>query len=577
MFPVPAGDPDALDQAAGKLRGAAGDLDKLGAAYTAEAGALGRAWQGQAADSATAQVAALSRHATEFGQKTGGAATAVSSYAAALREAIATARSCQARAIAADNEAARQLPQNGTGPADARGAREQWVNDAVRGEKQAYQEAVAGLTAKAQACAKALEDAVPGFKPGMSPAAAAAAARAAVTKDLPLTHIEDLKAAGGGGAYGLDPPTDPKKRAAWWNALNPDEKNKLVGQDPKGYGSMEGLPAEGRDMANRIQLDRDIADLEDKVARGTATDAEKKALAGARAVKKQLDEVEHKQRDPVTGEPLKAQLYIYDPFAFEGQGRAAIVVGDLDTAQNVAVAVPGFTSDVPDYMDNLVGNATNLYGEARRGAPGESTAVVAWMGYDAPNGIDVATDSDAEAGAMLLAGDVRDIQTTRSGNPPHLTVVGHSYGSTTTSIAITDQGMKTDDVVLIGSPGAGHADDVGDLGMDKEHVYVGSANRDMVTHFTRTGMGDPLGQDPSAASFGATRFQAEATDRAAVPLFGDHSKYYNEGTESLGNIGAVVTGDYSDVETAAHRADAAGYEIYDPEGFRKPTSRAVAQ
>jgi hypothetical protein len=137
--------------------------------------------------------------------------------------------------------------------------------------------------------------------------------------------------------------------------------------------------------------------------------------------------------------------------------------------------------------------------------------------------------------------------------------------------------MKTDDVVLIGSPGAGHADDVGDLGMDKEHVYVGSANRDAVTHFTRTGVGDPLGQDPSAGSFGATRFQAEATDREPVPLFADHSKYYREGTESLGNIGAVVTGDYTEVETAPNRTDVAGYEVFDSEDYRKPTSRAVAQ
>jgi pimeloyl-ACP methyl ester carboxylesterase len=579
LFPTPAGNPDALDEAVARLRGVAGDLDRLAGAYTAEAGAMGHAWQSPAAQQATGQIGALSRHATDFGSRTGGAATAVSTYAAALREAIAAAKRGQAKAAAADAEAARQYAgQHGSLPADERGVREQYVTDAVRAEQQAYQQAMSGLTAKAQACATALEDAVPGFRPGMSAATAAAAARANVAADLPLVHTADLVAAGGEGPYGLGPPTDPKKRAAWWAALTPEEKQRLVAAYPQRYGAMEGLPAEGRDMANRILLDKDIADLEERVRLGLATDEEKLALKGAKKVREQLGAVE-KGVDPVTGQPLQAQLLIYDPRAFGGQGRAAIVVGNLDTAQNVAVCVPGLTSDVPGYMDNLTGNALNLYGEARRAAPGESTAVVAWMGYDAPDFSNVATDDAAVAGATLLAGDVKDIQTSRSGNPPHLTVVGHSYGSTTAGLAASRDGMRVDDLVLIGSPGVGHANTAADLHMDPHHVYVGSNSSDTVTYRTRTAAGwDPLGQDPAGDEFGATRFQAEAPDRnPAVPGFADHSKYYRTGSESLYNISSVVTGDYSDVTTAPQRNEWGGWlNGEDPEHSRTPTRKEHA-
>jgi pimeloyl-ACP methyl ester carboxylesterase len=579
LFPTPPGDPDALDQAAGKLRGAVTDLFRLSAAYTAEAGAMARAWQSpQAATEAAGQVGALSGHATETGQRTGTVIDAVVGYAAALREAIATAKRAQAAATAADAEAARQLPPPGAGPADARGAREQYVTAAVRGQRQQYLDALADLDAKAHQCAQALGNSIPNVKPGMSPAAAAAAARANVAKDLPLLHLADLQAAGGEGPYGLGPPADPAKRAAWWAALTPDEKGTLVRAYPKRYGEMQGLPAEGRDMANRILLDQDIAELEEKVRLGLATDDDKRALAGAKAVKQQLARVQNTV-DPVTGEPVPAQLLIYDPRAFGGQGRAAIVVGDLDTAQNVAVAVPGLTSDVPSYMDNLTGNALNLYGEARAAAPGESTAVVAWMGYDAPDFATVGSDDQAEAGAKLLAGDVRDIQTTRAGNPPHLTVVGHSYGSTTTGLAASKEGMRVDDLVLIGSPGAGHANTAGDLHMSGDHVYVGSNSSDTVTYRTRTAFGwDPLGQDPAGDEFGATRFQAEATDRnPAVPGIADHSKYYDPGSESLYNISSVVTGDYSDVTTAEQRDERGGWlNGKDPESERTPTKKEHA-
>ena len=40
-----------------------------------------------------------------------------------------------------------------------------------------------------------------------------------------------------------------------------------------------------------------------------------------------------------------SQLYLYDPTAFDGDGAVAVCAGDLATADNVAVVVPGFGTD----------------------------------------------------------------------------------------------------------------------------------------------------------------------------------------------------------------------------------------
>ena len=66
-----------------------------------------------------------------------------------------------------------------------------------------------------------------------------------------------------------------------------------------------------------------------------------------------------------------------------------------------------------------------------------------------------------------------------------LTVVCHSYGSTTTCLALQREGMTVDQVALIGSPGVGgEATTVADLHLNRSQVFVGSASRDLVTSIT---------------------------------------------------------------------------------------------
>ena len=149
---------------------------------------------------------------------------------------------------------------------------------------------------------------------------------------------------------------------------------------------------------------------------------------------------------------LVAQLLVFEPRAFGGEGRVALAVGDVDVADHVVFLVPGLGSEVRGTLGGLTADATRVAREARRAAVTARTAAVAWIGYDAPGLADVASAAAAEAGADLLAGDLLAVQASRDALP-HLTVVGHSYGSTTAGTALRDHLTGTDDAVLVGSPG----------------------------------------------------------------------------------------------------------------------------
>lgn len=372
----------------------------------------------------------------------------------------------------------------------------------------------------------------------------------------------------------------PAEVAEWWALLTPAEKMAVMSQRALRLGRIDGLPAEVRDEANRIALTERLDDLERQETEGSLSDEQKHELSNIRAVRDQLA-VTESQTDPLTGEPLDAQLLIFEPAEFDGDGRAAIVVGNADTADNVAWTVPGLGSQVDSAMGTQVSRSLNLYDETRRLNGGtETTAVVAWVGYDAPSGgvsfdsLGVATRGDAEDGAELLAQDVSALRVSRGEDQPHVTVIGHSYGSTTVAIAGDDEDLQADDIVLIGSPGAGDADNASDLGVDPEHVWVGANSRDPVTYLGGTGWvnlsGVTLGNDPAEDDFGANRFEAEATDRGGYVAFGDHSKYFDRESESLYNMANIVNGSYDDVQEAEHRYDPWYDEMQDPEWDREP-------
>jgi pimeloyl-ACP methyl ester carboxylesterase len=377
---------------------------------------------------------------------------------------------------------------------------------------------------------------------------------------------------------------DPKAMAKWWKGLSEAEQNAVIAAYPEAIGNADGVPASARDRANRQRLESDLAELTQKENDGTLTSDEKKRLENARKTQEALKTADGYVM-PGTGDRPGGQLWLYDPGAFDGEGRVAIAVGDLDTADDVAVAVPGIKTDMTGAPDGAR-DAANLYESARYNGDGSSVATMFWLGYDTPDEAwDSATltEGRAEDGGDRLATAVDGLRASRADNPAHMTVIGHSYGSTTTSYAATDHDLAVDDIALIGSPGAGPADHASDVSVGADHVYDGRNSRDAVAFLGDEGwarksqvFGSGLGVDPSSKDFGAHRFEAEAPDRSGDygtdRSLGDHSKYYARDSESLYNLGRIVDGHGDDTNSADQSYDPWWRAAVDPESDRDPTS-----
>lgn len=435
-----------------------------------------------------------------------------------------------------------------------------------------------------QAAEAALVRALTGY-----PSLAAARVRLAATRGQDPALVSGL--AKSGLTIAALPGMQPQAAAAWWAGLTDAERDALLVQFPDIIGTLDGIPAGARDTANRTLVDRDIATLEAREEMLGLTGAERAALRNARAVRDQIAVIEG-TLDRLTLQPIVAQLYDYEPYAFGGDGRALLSVGDLTAADNVSFTVPGMNTTVSASLDGNTTDAMNLYREARWADSDETTACMVWIGYDAPSDWlqmgDIGTvvaEGRARDGGALLAADVAGFQASRGEDQPNLTVIGHSYGSTTTAHAATDVGLDVDSIALIGSPGAGSGVDHGDdLGIGADDVWVGADSGDPVTWLGSHGWVNPedlafglgLGNDPAEDDFGAQRFQAQDTDFHINPL-DYHSSYYQRDSEALFNLAAIVTGNEDQVLVAEHRYDPWYAGPVDPEAFRTPTERTHEQ
>jgi hypothetical protein len=288
---------------------------------------------------------------------------------------------------------------------------------------------------------------------------------------------------------------DPASVAAFFAGLDPAVAEALATEHPELVGNTDGAPIGLRYRANAEAIKREIARLE---AAGVGDDD---------ARLRKLRELDDPSR----------RFLLFDP---EGDGRAAEVFGDLTSARHVAVVVPGMNNDLASFTGD---DAERVHHQASLFDP-DQVATIQWLGHDTPEGATALGSGAAEPGAEALPLFVEGIRAQRS-ERLHWTVIGHSYGSLVIGMAESQQGLAVDETVLIGTPGVGvqHASDLGD-----GNVWVGLAKWDLVGH---SGWHGP---NPHDRAFGATRFHT-----------GDisgHSSYFNEGSESLRNIGLIAAG-----------------------------------
>lgn len=481
----------------------------------------------------------------------------------------------------------------------------------------------AALDALIRACE---DDAIDGTKAALAQSKSLRS-RYSATLQKSLGHL---------GADGYDP-SSPRQADAgtqipaagaedvhrWWTSLTAQQRRRFIAENPDQIGNLNGVPILARNAANTVVLARDLERVRDTARRsGVAVDdvlrdPARYGLAAADVTRyRNADEVsgglDHDAADAQHPNPV--YLFAYDPVAFGGKGRAAIAIGNPDTAKNTAVIVPGTNSSVRGgWLHDGHNDALSLFAQANAADPDHRTAVIAWMGYDAPDRPSdaqrISTPHLARAGGAALARDVNGLWATHLGGDQHVTALGHSYGSTTVADAFAVHGMRANDAVLLGCPGTDAAKSAADFHLDGGHVFVGDASTDPVgmigqldglsRHFfggdilgQLTGTDPGLGADPAVDGFGSVRFRAEVPGSGGVDPRA-HSHYYAPGSEALHSMAHIVSGHGDALEadglTAQHRRRAGAIQIripglppvtlgprtpaiYDPEWNRPPGS-----
>ncbi|MFE5601990.1 alpha/beta hydrolase [Streptomyces coelicoflavus] len=370
----------------------------------------------------------------------------------------------------------------------------------------------------------------------------------------------------------------PEDNAEWWNSLSSEEQAAWMSTNPKTIGILNGLPSTIRDEANRIVFDETHAQLRMELDSIPKPPANEWTLntSGPYPVAVHTDEWtawnrEYGDRYAQLNQTLKGMGYIQDRFDRTGtgglpeayllgfdpkgldDGRVIIANGNPDTADHVAVYVPGTHAGLEkigeDEDHGDIGRGERLWAESSKLSPGQNVSTITWLDYNAPDSIVPQASSGRfaeEGGPRLydfLQGN-REAHENASGSTAHTTVVGHSYGSTVVGVSAQTGSWKdpeaVDDYIFAGSPGV-QADRAGDLGAGADHVWaMGAPGDDQVVRQGGRimGLGDNL-TIPTDESFGGNVMKSDS---------GDHGGFWDAESMSLRNQAAVITGKYHRVE-----------------------------
>ncbi len=340
-------------------------------------------------------------------------------------------------------------------------------------------------------------------------------------------------------------PPAPSQVTSWWSSLDLSMRTALSSASPTMVGNLDGIPYRIRDRANRALLETSTEQLQATIAGQSGRTVIENAKDQLRMLHSISDALGSASAIP------RRTLMTLD---VTGQGKAAIVVGDLNTARYVSYLVPGMFFTIENQMGDWADAAATLYDEQRSwlaifepdAAP--RVATVAWIGYHTPNLTNVGGIENAEQGRDSLAQAIEGLQSIRTGNLPYTTIIGHSYGSTAALMALTDYSIRVDALALVGSPGS-PAKSVSALHVTAGHVWVGAAAWDPIPHSSY------FGSDPGSAGYGARSMAVDGgrdilTDLALLPSIG-HNQYFGAGTESMRNL-ALIGIDKGQFVTPAH-------------------------
>jgi len=244
--------------------------------------------------------------------------------------------------------------------------------------------------------------------------------------------------------------------------------------------------------------------------------------------------------DPLQYGPREADGHRFLACDPPGGARIVEVLGDAATADHIAVIVPGNGHHQGNYFTARGAVGPRAHGQLvlrtmQSLAPKSRVAVVVWVGYHTPPGLAVAaSNAPAHEGADDLARLTHYLP-----RSAHLTLIGHSYGSTVSGLALA--AARADDCVALGSPGMGvwHRAELG----TGTRLWAAQAESDWIRLFPSARLGRVgLGRAPLHPELNATRF-------GTGDITG-HTNYYTEDSESLRNVARIALGRYDEVTPA---------------------------
>ncbi|MGC4854391.1 alpha/beta hydrolase [Micromonospora sp. DT4] len=542
-----AADPAAWRAAGAAWAGLAVPVDRYAGELSGAAGRLRGGWSGAAATAADARLAGLRDELTSVAPALIEADQALAELARQLSVAKAQLAEAVTRAEAAGLVVDRA---GGVRAAPAKPA------PAVRpGESPTTGAGTAGAAAAGVGAGAAAGSAVA----GVGAALRAALDRADAADRATADRLAELTRAAGTGWASPPPPGRPAAGAspavvrAWWSGLTPAQRRWLVGHEATLVGGLDGVPVAARDQANRLLLgarrEELLAERRRLLVRVPPGPLDSVRLRAVAARLAGLDALTER----LAGGAPRAYLLGLDP---TGEGRVVVALDDPDRAERVLTYVPGMTAGLNDAPGEL-GRAARVLERCAALVPGERSAAVLWLDYDAPDFLtEAASAGQARDAGPALHRFQEGLRATHEGPPARQTVLGHSYGSLVVGMAAREHGLAADALMFVGSPGVGVAR-ADELGVPAGQVWASSAPDDVIRLARpvdelvrpallgaaplaavlgwpdRTGHELWFGHDPADAGFGGRVFRSGR---------GGHAGYWEPDNPALDGMARVVLG-----------------------------------
>ncbi|MER7782157.1 MULTISPECIES: alpha/beta hydrolase [Streptomyces] len=334
--------------------------------------------------------------------------------------------------------------------------------------------------------------------------------------------------------------------------LTPEQQAALAVADPVTVGNLDGVPAPLRFAANRIsiqrQYEKETRHLEELSPASPAFERSRERLL---ALQRFLSFRRQAVADPKTGKisyrEIPRQFLVFQPEAGGvadpvatpfADGKIAEVLGDLETAGDVAFRVPGITNRLDNFQSFADGGVDLLVDGD--GAERPDGAVISWLGYDTPEQGDSVDPAKAEVGGRELRAFRRGIGVSLRPDAK-VGIFAHSYGTLVTSKALQEGMDDVDKVVFMGSPGLGpNIRSIKDFQMPNTRFFAMRAPGDAVSY--------TQGHGPDPADF------PDITRLDTIKAFG-HSDYYDPKAEGVHNLRRVFAGEYDSLTTVDSSLD----------------------